>query len=100
MSTPNEQDTTETMRVRVRDHAAEDAAWGRGLFNPVIRTVTIDAACPKCGGPRGPVVPANQHEDGVWFNVDTWVNPCGHRDMYRDVITEAKAREAAKEPQQ
>lgn len=97
MSTPKQQ-TAATMTVRVRDDAAEQAAWGRGPFSPVIRTVTIDATCPQCGGPRGPVKPQNQHEDGVWFNVDTWTNPCGHHDWYHAVLAEAETRLAAAAP--
>jgi hypothetical protein len=77
------------MTVRVRDHEAEDASWGSGLFAPAIRTVTIPAVCPTCGGPRGAARGFNQHEDGVWFNVDVWDNPCGHVDYYRAVIREA-----------
>lgn len=75
------------MVVRVRDHAAE--SWGHGLTNPVVRTVTISVACPRCGGPRGPQRELRSHDDGAYYTVDVWDNPCGHTDMYTDVLREA-----------
>lgn len=56
-------------------------------YHPV--TVRIEDTCPVCGGPRGEVVPRSFCEDGEWYVLDTWVNPCGHMDMYKDVLIEA-----------
>lgn len=82
--------TTATMTVRIRDRAAE-APWGSGPNRPVIRTVTIAATCPRCGGPRGTPRNLNQHDDGEWYSTHVWDNPCGHVDAYADVAKEADA---------
>lgn len=78
------------MRVRVRDRSCE-APWGHGLINPYVRTVTISTSCPICAGPRGIPRNLNQCDDGAYYSVDVWDNPCGHRDWYEDVVTEARA---------
>jgi hypothetical protein len=78
-----------TMTVRVRDRAGE-APWGVGLTNPLVRTVTIRGTCPTCGGPRGKPRNLNQYDDGAYYCVDVWDNPCGHVDRYTAVIAEAK----------
>ncbi|MEU6709905.1 hypothetical protein ABZ897_00385 [Nonomuraea sp. NPDC046802] len=78
-----------TMAVRVRDRAAE-SPWGSGPTNPIVRQVTISATCPRCGGERGTPRNLNQYDDGVHYAVDVWKNPCGHNDMYRDVVIEAR----------
>jgi len=76
--------------VTVRDRATEDAHWGSpGLFSPILRTVTIADRCPVCAGPRGVPTPRPFSEDGVFFAVDCWTNPCGHIDRYADVLVEA-----------
>lgn len=80
----------DTMTVTVRDRASE-SPWGSGPTNPKVRTVTIAATCPKCGGPRGEPSGLNQHDDGCWYWVQVWDNPCGHLDTYAAVITEAAA---------
>lgn len=79
-----------TMTVVVRDRAAE-APWGYGCTNPRTRRVTISATCPRCGGPRGEPRGLNQCDDGAWYWVQIWDNPCGHIDMYDDVVREAAA---------
>lgn len=84
------------MAVRVRDRSAE-APWGSGLTNPIVRTVTIAATCPRCGGERGTPRNLNQYDDGVRYSVDIWDNPCGHVDAYADVVKEAASRECAAE---
>ena len=83
---------TEMRTVTVRDRRAEDAAWGSsGPFTIITRTVTVPWVCPQCGGPRGEIHGMNMCEDGdyAWMNV--WGNPCGHIDMYPDVIDEARS---------
>jgi hypothetical protein len=76
------------MRVRVRDRSAEPP-WGQGLTDPAVRTVTISTSCPVCGGPRGIPRNLNQADDGVHYSVDVWDNPCGHTDLYTDVVIES-----------
>lgn len=78
-----------TMEVTVRDRSAE-APWGVGLINPVVRTITISAFCPVCGGRRGEPQGLNQCDDGAYYWVQVWTNPCGHTDMYADVVIEAE----------
>ncbi len=78
-----------TMTVTVRDIHAE-APWGSGMTDPVTRKITISALCPTCGGPRGEPKGLNQCEDGAHWWTQVWANPCGHPDMYVDVIAEWK----------
>lgn len=85
-----------TMTVTIRDRSRE-APWGYGLTSPVTRKVTISATCPKCGGPRGEPKGRNSCDDGAFYWVQTWSNPCGHVDMYDAVVREAATlAEAAK----
>lgn len=89
---------SETMTVTVRDRSAE-RPWGSGLTNPVVREVTISAFCPVCGERRGEPSGLNQCDDGAFFWVQVWSNPCGHVDMYADVVVEAaQLREDAASP--
>lgn len=53
-------------------------------------TVEIADNCPRCGLKRGVPSWIRQCEDGDWYDVNVWKNPCGHVDMYRDVYKEAK----------
>lgn len=78
----------ETMTVTVRDRSAE-SPWGSGPVNPRTREVTISAYCRTCGGRRGKPKGRNEYDDGAWYWVQTWDNPCGHIDRYADVIAEA-----------
>jgi len=80
----------ETMTVTVRDRSRE-APWGSGPTYPVTRKITISAFCPVCGEHRGEPQGLNQCDDGAYYWVQVWVNPCGHRDMYADVVNEALA---------
>ena len=75
------------MRVTIRVRALEN--WGSGPFTPELCTVDISDTCPTCGGPRGEVRGMNQYEDGVYYHVNVWDNPCGHIDLYADVAREA-----------
>ncbi len=52
--------------------------------------ITISAFCPVCGKQRGLPRWYNLCEDGEWFSVQVWDNPCGHKDMYSDVLKEAE----------
>lgn len=87
-------DTGEWMTVIVRDNAAETRLWNSGRWaasapTAIIRTVVISAFCPQCGRRRGTPHGFNFYVDGEWHHVHRWDNPCGHIDMYDDVITEA-----------
>ena len=83
----------ETMTVTVRDRSSE-APWGAGMTNPVTRKITISAFCPVCGGRRGEPRGLNSCDDGAYYWVQVWDNPCGHVDAYADVVNEARAMAA------
>ncbi|MEU9208477.1 hypothetical protein AB0D27_11120 [Streptomyces sp. NPDC048415] len=85
---PDPQDRPETMTVRVCDRGS-----GRDYVGVTIRTITIPAVCPVCGGPRGVDTLRSERlpEDGESYTVSRWDNPCGHVDLYADVLREARA---------
>lgn len=83
-------DIVETMTVTVRDRSAE-SPWGSGPINPAVRTITISPFCSVCGERRGEPQGLNQCDDGAYYWVQVWVNPCGHTDMYADVVKESAA---------
>ncbi|MGW1744496.1 hypothetical protein ACWCRD_02540 [Streptomyces sp. NPDC002092] len=87
---PQSSQTTGTMTVRVCDRGT-----GREYVGVRIRTVTVSDRCPQCGGPRGvdTIRNHNFHEDGEWLSVDVWQNPCGHIDLYSEVLAEASVVE-------
>lgn len=87
-TTSSGEQTAETMKVIVRDRAAEHGRFTQ----PITRTCEISARCPKCGGRRGEPFNIPSHDDGAWYTVQGWHNPCGHKDRYAEVIAEAKAR--------
>lgn len=80
-----------TMQVRVPDRSN----WGTSGPAVVVRSLTLSRRCPCCGGPRGNAYPFRFHEDGDWFTVDRWDNPCGHLDLYTHVLAEAATSEPA-----
>ncbi|MDT0306831.1 hypothetical protein RM780_07625 [Streptomyces sp. DSM 44917] len=88
-SAPDDPLAGPTMTVRVCDRGS-----GRDYVGVTIRTVTISAHCPTCGGPRGAAAGHRFCEDGAWYAVDRWDNPCGHIDYYSAVLAEAAARDA------
>ena len=79
------------MVVTVRDRSAE-MPWGVGLIDPVTRKIVISAYCPQCGGRRGEPRGRNAVDDGAYYWVQVWDNPCGHVDAYTAVIREAAKR--------
>lgn len=81
------------MLVTVIDRSTQDKAWGspQTSIQTYLRTITIADTCPTCGGPRGEPRMARQCDDGEWFNVSRWENPCGHIDRYADVLQEVAA---------
>ncbi|MDH6284501.1 hypothetical protein [Prescottella agglutinans] len=60
-----------------------------------IRTITLDAICPLCSGPRGVPFDYDFVNDGEVLTCDQWLNPCGHFDMYNNVLVEAERAQAA-----
>jgi len=56
--------------------------------------------CPKCGQERGKTYPYRFCEDGEWFTVDRWDNPCGHLDTYGEAYHEAKRLKPTSSPQE
>lgn len=53
-----------------------------------VMTIEIPAICPECGGPRGKVRPGISYDGSQRLHVDSWINPCGHVDVYSDVREE------------
>lgn len=75
--------TQMTVRIRVPDaHAGYHAP-------PQVRTVTITARCPTCGGQRGTPERRQRTRAGVTYEVHEWTNSCGHIDFYSMVLAEA-----------
>ncbi|WP_242890893.1 hypothetical protein [Actinomadura litoris] len=86
MTTPGSSGRIEEMTVRVPNH-------GFGLRpTPLeVSEVTVKTRCPECGGPRGRPGPNEvRASSGQTFEIDRWVNPCGHVDLYADVLIEAR----------
>ncbi len=44
--------------------------------------VELSDNCPICNGKRGEPKYHRQCEDGEFFDLNTWENPCGHIDKY------------------
>ncbi|MFF4900543.1 hypothetical protein [Streptomyces sp. NPDC001068] len=78
------------MTVRVRHDGTGPGYEGAGVL-----TVTISTCCPRCGGPRGveTVRPYAFVHDGDHLTVHRWSNPCGHVDLYENVVAEARQEE-------
>lgn len=53
-------------------------------------TVVISDNCPICNGKRGEPTLNRYCEDGDFYYVDNWINPCGHTDNYKDCYVEAE----------
>ena len=85
----------DTMTVTVRDRSSE-TPWGIGLTTPVTKTITFSASCPCCGEQRGEPFGINSCDDGAFYWVQGWNNPCGHLDTYVAVLEEARQMEQAK----
>ncbi|MFG5382843.1 hypothetical protein ACEWPN_16925 [Yoonia sp. R2-816] len=85
------------MDVSVLDRALQHRLWGKTYrsINQIIKRVTISDFCPKCGEKRGKPALRQFCEDGEWYDLSCWQNPCGHIDKYQDVIAEAEHTEAS-----
>jgi hypothetical protein len=68
------------------------AATGPDLGEVGVLTVSVRPYCPACGGPRGwdRVQAVEIHLRNVPITVDRWANPCGHDDVYADVLEESR----------
>jgi hypothetical protein len=86
MSQAEQATTNETMTVTVMHRNNYEGGDGWTYY---AKTVTISAYCPICGERRGAPTWHNQCEDGEWFSLNVWENPCGHKDLYKDVLIEA-----------
>jgi hypothetical protein len=53
-------------------------------------TVEISDNCPVCGQKRGEPKENRYCEDGEFFYLHNWTNPCGHVDYYKQVYEEAQ----------
>lgn len=78
------------MIVTVIDRKAMASDWGSGPFAIITRRVEIPDTCPKCGGPRGTATlrTVQVYEDGEVAHPHIWENPCGHRDLYSDILVD------------
>lgn len=85
------------MRVTIIDRAKLDSEWGISQFRPDRSLVTIEISdkCPSCGGPRGTPYWRRMCEEGDWYDAQCWTNPCGHVDMYADVLKEFRCEPVA-----
>ena len=45
--------------------------------------------CPRCGTPRGEIMTTQIPMGSTSLEVNFWVNPCGHHDTYRAMVSEA-----------
>lgn len=89
--TPDSRIVRDVPRAPVMTVNVSNRGQGRSYQGVWITTVTIVATCPHCGGPRGPKRNGRIIEDGWRYQVDNWDNPCGHVDMFEDVLIEAGA---------
>jgi hypothetical protein len=77
-------DRQAVMEARIPDHGSQ-----RSYEGVWVSTVTIVKTCLVCGGPRGEKDGGHHREDGAYYRIDTWSNPCGHVDYFENVLTEA-----------
>lgn len=86
----------DTMKVIVVDRHLQSQLWGNGYrsIHEVIREIEVSTKCPVCGGPRGTPALRRFCEDGEWYDVHVWQNPCGHLDSYSNLLLEAGAHNA------
>ena len=53
-------------------------------------TITVEWVCLKCGSPRGETYSGFSYDGSRRMAVDCWDNPCGHLELYSDVLAEAE----------
>lgn len=59
-------------------------------YSSNLGTFEIEDKCPKCNKPRGKIFEAISYDGSRRLHVDSWINPCGHIDLYEDVRKEGK----------
>ncbi len=52
-------------------------------------TYKISDSCPVCGSPRGKSFRTLSYDGSRRMDVDGWINPCGHVDVYSAIRAEA-----------
>lgn len=57
---------------------------GQGWLHGV-RTINVDWKCHICGEEMGNPKLQQFCEEGEWYSVHMWVNPCGHIAKYKDL---------------
>jgi len=57
-------------------------------------TIEIDDFCPVCGAKRGTPTKGFSYDGSKRLTCETWINPCGHIDVYTEVTKEYKKRES------
>jgi len=82
--TPTRRQTLKTVRIPACD---DHGGWAA-------TTVALLWQCPRCGGPRGEVVPAISYDGSRRLTCHGWANPCGHVDYYADIRPEAERSDA------
>lgn len=58
----------------------DSVGWLRGT-----KQVTVEWTCPTCSKEMGKPKLNNFCEDGEWYAVHVWSNPCGHSAKYKDL---------------
>ncbi|MGV2914627.1 hypothetical protein [Streptomyces alfalfae] len=76
------------------------AAIGPEREETGVLTVSVLPYCPACGGPRGwdRIRPVELRLREETVSVDRWDNPCGHGDVYADVLVEARCTPPVVDP--
>lgn len=76
----------ETRAYLIRDDSGDPTG------KPVTAYATVPAACPTCGKARGEPTERTVHDacTDTEYRISVWRNSCGHVDLHRDVIAEAK----------
>ncbi|QPL14087.1 hypothetical protein QEH48_gp058 [Streptomyces phage TurkishDelight] len=75
-------------------------APGLELGEVGVLTVSVVPYCQTCGGPRGwdRLQPLELRLQDATVVVDRWANPCGHGDVYADVLEESRRTPPAVDP--
>jgi hypothetical protein len=81
----------DTPAAATRTVIVADRGYSRSYEGVTERAVTLVWTCPLCGRPRGEPRNSRLPEDGWNYCVHQWDNPCGHLDMYAQVLVEAGA---------
>jgi len=66
----------------------------RDVSQPFSNVLLIELpwVCPRCGGPRGEPEVGLAYTGSQRMQVHEWANPCGHVDMYENLLAEVEVR--------